>query len=120
MSRVGKVASGLATAYSRGVARMGTAANKGISLGDIASDGVSRLGELATQSAETMGQLASDVSDVALAVPKSITNVAKDQKMRDCLLQAMCYVSTGFIDPNSNYVRRKRRYTKNTLFATVV
>jgi len=108
LSRVGNAASGIASAYSRGVKRMGTAANQGPSLRDIASDGVSRLGEIASQSAATIGGMASDVSEAALAVPKSISNVAKDQKMRDCLLQTMCYVSTGFIDPNSNYVRRKR------------
>lgn len=90
ISRVGQVASGLASAYSRGVSRMGDAALPSF------SDGVDRLGELATQ-----------VSDAALSVPKSLSNVAKDQKMRDCLLQAMCYVSTPFIDPNSNYVKRR-------------
>lgn len=93
ISRVGQVASGLASAYSRGVSRMGEATPALPSF----SDGVDRLGELASQ-----------VSDAALSVPKSLANnVAKDQKMRACLLQAMCYVSTPFIDPNSNYVKRR-------------
>lgn len=103
-SRVGHVASGFANAYSRSVARMGSAASA--SLGDVASDGVSRLGELATNGAATIGDLATDVADVATAVPKSITNAAKDKKIRDCLLQTICYVSTPFINPNSNYVKR--------------
>jgi hypothetical protein len=105
ISRVGQVATGFATAYTRGVARMGSAAKT--SLSDVASDGVSRLGEIATQSAETLGSMATNVADVATAVPKSISNAAKDKKIRDCVLQTMCYVSTPFINPNSNYVKRR-------------
>ena len=88
--------------------------NSGVRL----TDAVNRLGELASHGAATIGGLATDVSDAALAVPKSISeaalavpkslsNVANDKKMRDCLLQAMCYISTPFIDPNSNYVKRR-------------
>lgn len=107
ISRVGNMASGIASAYSRGVKRMGSAAaTVPTSLGDVAADGVSRLGELASASAATIGDFASGVGDAALSVPKSLSNVAKDKKMRDCLLQAMCYISTPFIDPNSNYVKR--------------
>ncbi len=105
ISRVGNTVSGLATAYSRGVARMGTVPKN---LGDVAADGVNRLGELASQTGQTIGDLATDVSDAAFSLPKSLSNVAKDKKMRDCMLQAMCYISTPFIDPNSNHVKRRR------------
>ena len=105
ISRVGTAATHLATAYTRGVARMGSAAKT--SLSDVASDGVSRLGQLASDGVATIGDLATDVADVAVAVPKSLGSVVQDKKMRDCVLQAMCYVSTPFIDPNSNYVKRK-------------
>jgi len=100
ISRVGEAATNLASAYTRGVARMGSAAKT--SLSDVASDGVSRLGEIST----TIGDFATDVAETAVAVPKSLGNVVKDKKMRDCVLQAMCYISTPFIDPNSNYVKR--------------
>ena len=105
ISRIGNTASHLASAYTRGVARMGSAAKT--SLSDVASDGVSRLGQLASDGVATIGDLATDVADVAVAVPKSLGNVVQDKKMRDCVLQAMCYISTPFIDPNSNYVKRK-------------
>jgi len=104
ISRIGNTASHLASAYTRGVARMGSAAKT--SLSDVASDGVSRLGQLASDGVATIGDLATDVADVAVAVPKSLGNVVQDKKMRDCVLQAMCYISTPFIDPNSNYVKR--------------
>ena len=82
------------------------------------TDAVNRLGELASHGAATIGDTLSEVGDAAMAVPKSIgdaamavpkslSNVANDKKMRDCLLQAMCYISTPFIDPNSNYVKRR-------------
>lgn len=100
------MASGLAHAYTRGVARIGTAASR-YSISDVASDGISRLGELASQGAATVGGIATEVADVATSVPKSISQVAQDQKMRNCLLQAICYISTPFIDPNSNYVKRR-------------
>ncbi len=105
ISRVGEAAMGVASAYSRGVARVGSAATS--SLSDVASDGISRLGEVASQSAATIGGIATNVADAATAVPKSISNVAKDKKIRDCLLQAFCYVSTPFINPNSNFVKRR-------------
>ena len=98
---VGRLASGLAGAYTRGVSRIGSAAKVS------AYDGVNRLGELASQGAATIGGLATDTVDRAFALPKSLSSVAKDKKMRDCLLQAMCYISTPFIDPNSNYVKRR-------------
>lgn len=104
MSRVGHVASGLAGAYRRGVARMGTAASR-VSLSSVAADGVSRLGQIASDGAATIGGLATKVADV----PKRLTSVAKDKKMRDCLLQAMCYVSTRFVRDHPNDVRRRRR-----------
>ncbi len=105
ISRVGEAAVNVASAYSRGVARMGSAATS--SLSDVASDGISRLGEVASQGAATIGGFATNVADVATAVPKGISSVAKDKKIRDCLLQTFCYVSTPFIDPNSNYVKRR-------------
>ena len=87
-------------------------------LTDWSSDAVNRLGELASHGAATIGGLATQASDVALAVPtaisdaalavpKSLSTFSNDKKMRDCLLQAMCYISTPFIDPNSNYVKRR-------------
>lgn len=109
---VGRLASGLAGAYSRGVSRIGSAAK------DSAYYGVDRLGELASQGAATIGGLATDTVDRAFALPKSLSNVAKDKKMRDCLLQAMCYISTPFIDPNSNYVKRSvssQEYVKSDI-----
>jgi len=117
-SRVGSNIAGLANAYSRGVKRMGQASSDNTGrLTDWSSDAVNRLGELASHGAATIGGLATQASDVALAVPtaisdaalavpKSLSTFSNDKKMRDCLLQAMCYISTPFIDPNSNYVKR--------------
>ena len=104
ISRVGGLASGLASAYTRGVSRIGSVAK------DSAYENVNRLGEFASQGAATIGGLATEAADVVAAVPKSLTSVAKDKKMRDCILQAMCYISTPFIDPNSNYVKRRYGY----------
>lgn len=117
-SRVGSNIAGLANAYSRGVKRMGQASSDNTGrLTDWSSNAVNRLGELASHGAATIGGLATQASDVALAVPtaisdaalavpKSLSTFSNDKKMRDCLLQAMCYISTPFIDPNSNYVKR--------------
>lgn len=117
-SRVGNNIAGLANAYSRGVKRMGQASSDNTGrLTDWSSDAVNRLGELASHGAATIGGLATQasdaalavptaISDAALAVPKSLSTFSNDKKMRDCLLQAMCYISTPFIDPNSNYVKR--------------
>jgi len=113
-SRVGSNLGALANAYSRGVKRMGEVSYD--PSGPV-TDAVNRLGELASHGAATIGDTLSEVGDAAMAVPKSIgnaalavpkslSNFADDKKMRDCLLQAMCYISTPFIDPNSNYVKR--------------
>jgi len=117
-SRVGSNIAGLANAYSRGVKRMGQASSDNTGrLTDWVEPAVNRLGELASHGAATIGGLATQagdaalavptaISDAALAVPKSLSTFSNDKKMRDCLLQAMCYISTPFIDPNSNYVKR--------------
>ena len=105
--------------FFRGVKRMGQASSDNTGrLTDWSSDALNRLGELASHGAATIGGLATQASDVALAVPtaisdaalavpKSLSTFSNDKKMRDCLLQAMCYISTPFIDPNSNYVKRR-------------
>ena len=105
--------------FFRGVKRMGQASSDNTGrLTDWSSDAVNRLGELASHGAATIGGLATQASDVALAVPtaisdaalavpKSLSTFSNDKKMRDCLLQAMCYISTPFIDPNSNYLKRR-------------
>lgn len=64
------------------------------------------MGEFVSQGASNIGDLATGVVDRVASVPKSLTNAVKDKKMRECVLQAMCYITTPFIDPNSNYVKR--------------
>ena len=101
LSRVGGVAGGIARAYTRGVSRIGSAAR------DQAYSSVDRMGEFVSQGASNIGDLATGVVDRVASVPKSLTNAVKDKKMRECVLQAMCYITTPFIDPNSNYVKRR-------------
>ena len=55
---------------------------------------VSRIGALASDGAGAVAQVASGLADAAGAVPRSVMAVAKERKVRDCLLQALCYASS--------------------------
>ena len=88
-------------ASSQNNGRLTEAVNR---LGELASHGAATIGDIATEVSDAALAVPKTISDAALAVPKSLSSVANDKKMRDCLLQAICYISTPFIDPNSNYL----------------
>ncbi len=106
----------IGSAYSRGLRRVGTAARMGVDrMGTVASEGVSRIGEMASDSAQAVGGLATDLVDVAAVVPRGVMAAAKEKKVRDCLLQTLCYVSTPLVNPEA--ASRHRRCVR-TLFSS--
>ena len=118
VSRVGDAASkGLhkfGRAYVRSLRRLGNVQPYVKPLGDAWQNSVSRIGELASVSAAKFGGIATDVTDgvsrvaeVASDLPKSLSNVAREKKVQDCFLQAMCYLSTPYLSQNE--VRRRKR-----------
>ena len=109
-SRVSSRAGRVSNAYWRGIQRMGSAASEATaSLGNAASSGVSRLGDFAAESAQELGGIATNIVDAAAAVPRSVAEVAKEQKVQDCILQAMCYASAAPGAMGSNEIARRRR-----------
>jgi hypothetical protein len=119
---VGDKISRVGNAYTRGLNRLGSAYQRSIrrlgyvkpTLQNAVQDSVSRIGELASVSAAKFGGIATDVTDrvsrvaeVASDLPKSLSNVAREKKVQDCFLQAMCYLSTPYLSRNE--VRRRKR-----------
>lgn len=100
--------SNVARTYMRGISRLGTAATRA----------TSRIGD-ATSVSKRMGEIASDgvsrVAEVANSVPEGISSLASDKKLRDCLLQTMCYVGSPLM--TSDRTQRKRFVSFVTTFS---
>eukprot|EP00095_Tigriopus_kingsejongensis_P008203 maker-scaffold895_size84271-snap-gene-0.35 protein:Tk08203 transcript:maker-scaffold895_size84271-snap-gene-0.35-mRNA-1 annotation:"hypothetical protein LOTGIDRAFT_142487" len=95
--------------YRRGISRMGSAASQATSrIGSAASEGVSRIGELASDSAHQLGGLATNIVEVAANVPQKVVAVAKEKKVRDCLMQTICYASIPLMAQSPEQVRQRR------------
>ena len=101
----------LGTAYQRSIRRLGHVKP---TLENAVQDSVSRIGEIASEGAATLGGIATDVTDqvsrvaeVPSDIARGLTNVAREKRVQDCFLQAMCYLSTPYLSHNE--VKRRKR-----------
>ena len=89
--------SNVAKTYMRGISRIGTAASRATSRMGSSSSLTSRMGELSGDEDDKVAV------EGATSDPKSIGN---NQKIQDCLMQTMCYVTSPFL--TGDRTQRKR------------